>query len=146
MLKLEVNIVNKERATDLPRRYLNGLDSGIRNAMSYAVENARSRFGTRGNVKSRTGKYKDSIRSVVRKTSVGYVGSLTSDCIYAPVHEFGATIYPKSGEYMRFPINGNWVTLSKVVIPKRPLLGPALQESLSQIEDIIVGNIVKETN
>jgi len=57
-----------------------------------------------------------------------YVGS---GLVYAPVHEFGATIRPKTKPYLVFFVgekagSGHWVRTKQVTIPPRPYLGPAL--------------------
>lgn len=47
----------------------------------------------------------------------------------AAVQQFGATIKPKNGEYLRFKVNGRWYSLKQVTIPARPYL-PTQQEGL----------------
>jgi phage gpG-like protein len=40
----------------------------------------------------------------------------------AAVQQFGATIKPKSGSFLRFKVNGRWYSLRQVTIPARPYL------------------------
>lgn len=48
-----------------------------------------------------------------------------TDVIYAAVHQFGATIVPKSAGALHFRLPGDlgWVTRQSVTIPARPYLG-----------------------
>ena len=94
-----------------------------------------------------------------------YVGSAL---IYAPVHEYGATIRAKNKPYLVFFIPGaeamkakrwgprrareegagQWVRVKQVTIPPRPYLGPALEakrgavrEELEKVlSDLLAGN------
>jgi len=45
-----------------------------------------------------------------------------TDCLYAPVHQFGATIAAKTSRGLRFQIAGRWITKRLVKIPARPML------------------------
>ena len=47
---------------------------------------------------------------------------------YAAIHEFGGTIKPKNGKYLKFQINGKWIFAKQVTIPKRPYLEPSLKD------------------
>lgn len=38
---------------------------------------------------------------------------------YVRTHEYGATIRPKTANYLRFRINGKWISTKEVTIPKR---------------------------
>lgn len=61
-----------------------------------------------------------SIDSAVTSDSV-YVGTNKK---YAPPHQFGATITPKKGKYLKFKTpGGNWVSVKQVTIKKRAFLG-----------------------
>jgi phage gpG-like protein len=71
----------------------------------------------------RTGRLRRSLGWEFRGSETVAVGTNVE---YGPVHEFGATITPRSASALRFQVNGQWVTTQKVRIPKRPWLGPAL--------------------
>lgn len=61
-----------------------------------------------------------SIDSAVTKSAV-YIGTNKK---YAAPHQFGATIKPKKGKYLKFKTaKGGWVTVKQVTIPKRAFLG-----------------------
>jgi phage gpG-like protein len=54
-----------------------------------------------------------------------------TNLIDGPVHEFGATIYPKSKPRLVFQLlDKSWRSALKVVIPERPFLRPALRDSI----------------
>ena len=46
---------------------------------------------------------------------------------YVVVHEFGATIVPKTAKVLRFKVGGRWVFAKRVTIPKRLHLLDAFQ-------------------
>ena len=50
--------------------------------------------------------------------------SVGTNKIYGPAHQFGVTILPKKGEFLRFFIPGRgWVFARKVTLPPRPFIG-----------------------
>lgn len=89
----------------------------------------------------RTGRLQKSIKKgPYKQWSPGSYGEqrVYSDLIYARVHEYGATIRPKTKPYLVFRLwnfsdttapTGPWVRTKQVVIPPRPYLGPAAQDA-----------------
>ncbi len=146
MLHIDVKIEGLEGIKKLPEEWTSGLAKGFRRAMVFVEGKAKKRFGKPGNIKARTGHYRRSISTSVKRIPGGMVGTLSGNVIYAAPHEFGAVIRPKKGLYLRFPIKGSWVSVKKVVIPKRPLLIPSITENIDDIGEIIVDNIIKETD
>jgi len=66
-----------------------------------------------------TGRLNRSIVSKVDATGV----TVGTNLIYAPVHQFGATIVPKNKPRLVFPgPNGNLIFAKKVTIPARPFM------------------------
>ncbi len=60
-----------------------------------------------------------------------------SNLKYAPVHEFGATIRAKNAPFLVFKtLDGAWHKIKKVVIPARPFLQPAVQDSREVIRKL----------
>lgn len=57
--------------------------------------------------------------------------------VYAAIHEFGGTIRPVKGRYLRFQYKGSWHTVKSVTIPARPYLHPALVANEANIEQAI---------
>ena len=48
--------------------------------------------------------------------------SIGTDCPYAAVHQFGATINAKTSKGLRFKIGGQWRNKKSITIPARPIL------------------------
>ena len=75
--------------------------------------------------------------------SVGYKLSgnkvvVGSNLIYAPIHEFGGVIVPKRAKALLFKtLDGRWHSASRVVIPARPFLHPALRDSKPTLLKIV---------
>lgn len=72
-------------------------------------------------------------------------GEVGTNLIYAPVHEFGATIHAKNFPYLHFKVGakgirgkegGEWVMVKQVTIPPRPYFKPTFKENLSKIKMI----------
>lgn len=67
------------------------------------------------NAPYKTGNLRRSItREMVGSTKV-IVGS---NLEYARIHDEGGDIFPKTKKYLHFPVNGRWVRVKKVHIPK----------------------------
>lgn len=64
-----------------------------------------------------------------------------TNLIYAPIHEFWWTIYPKNWKYLIFKMNGKLIRTKRVVIPKRPYLWPALEENKNEILSVFTRNL-----
>ncbi len=46
---------------------------------------------------------------------------------YAPALEKGAVIRAKNAKYLHIKINGEWRTVSSIILPAKPFLGPAVK-------------------
>ena len=58
--------------------------------------------------------------------------------IYAPVHEFGATIRAKRAKYLKFNIPGvGWRQKKEVTIPERAPFAKSFEKSLPEIDKTI---------
>ncbi len=103
----------------------------------YLVQNSMKLHLSGGSpLNVRSGRLRGSIRHEMRKRGIHLEGSVGSNLIYAPVHEFGAEIHTKSAAGMRFMVGGHWVTAQKVTIPKRPYAEPALTSNRERINQI----------
>ena len=58
-----------------------------------------------------------------------------SNQVYAAIHQFGGTITPKNGEYLKFKIGNRYVSAKRVDIPARPFLGISPEDELT-IEEL----------
>lgn len=54
---------------------------------------------------------------------------------YARIHEEGGTILPKRGKYLVFKGSRGWAKVTKVTIPARPFLGPAVAAGNAWLQD-----------
>jgi len=81
----------------------------------------------------RTGRYRSSITNRIEETGIDIVGKIGTNVVYAPVHEYGATIRPKRKKYLTFQMEGHWVNVKAVKIPKRPIWEPTLKENRDKI-------------
>ena len=143
-IELMVNRKDLESLEKMPKQMRMGLLKGMKKAMLFAEGEAKKSFNTAGHVKSRTGHLRRSIRSQVVDKGHVIVGSIGSNVIYSRIHEFGGTIVPRTKEWLRFVIDGRWVTTKKVVIPARPYLYPAIEENQRKIGMIIHKAIIDE--
>ncbi len=132
----------------LAQRLSNASNTGIEKAAADVVrvyaEKVKTLAQTKAPVKNGTLKY-----SIV----VTYVNALKAEIgpsvFYGKYQEFGTgtrgefptgmyQIKPKSGKYLTFKVNGQWVR-TKVVnhpgIPARPFMRPALQEALGDFSE-----------
>lgn len=122
----------------LPGNFKTGYYRGIRDAMLFAEDKAKDSFGKVGKLKVKTGK----LRSSIIGESDEDRGSLHSNVIYAPVHEFGKVINAKSARGLRYQIGGVWKRSKQVIIPERPFLRPAFEDNMDEIANIITDAII----
>ena len=94
-----------------------GLESGIKDKLSGKV------------LKVRTGRLRSSVTSRIEGTGKNIIGKVGTNFLYAPVHEYGAVITPKRGKYLTFQVDGHWVRVKSVRIPRRPIWEPTLKEN-----------------
>lgn len=87
------------------------------------------------------GRLRSSITHRVDKAGLrAFVGT---NVIYARIHEFGGVIEPKSARFLVFKVDDRWIRTSRVTIPARPYLQPALESSRGMIEQLFAGEIDK---
>jgi phage gpG-like protein len=55
-----------------------------------------------------------------------------NNMVYAAIHEFGGTIYPRKGKYLVFEIDGQVIFAKSVKIPARPYLRPAINQFFNE--------------
>jgi len=109
---------------DKMRTVLFGLEGKIKDKLSNKV------------LKVRTGRYRSSITSKIEGAGSDITGKVGTNVVYAPVHEYGATIAPKRRKYLTFQVEGHWVSVKAVKIPKRPIWEPTLKESQDKIRSL----------
>lgn len=143
LVNIEVDLKDIEGiTTDFQR----GIEKGMKLATIFAEGASKKRFNTPDNLNVRTGRLRTSIIGISEKSGDTYVGSVGTDVIYGRIHELGGTITPKNGPYLKFQIDGRWMSVKSVTIPARPFLLPAITENIDRIEEIILNSIYKEVN
>ena len=144
-LQLDLDKQSLENVKKFPERFTKGLLSGFRKAMYMLEAETKKGFGQSGNLKVRTGRLRNSIKTEIDVNNNGLEGIIGTNVIYAPVHEFGARIRPVRASILRFEERG--IKFAKEVnIPSRPFLKPVIDANKSKIEGIIQKEIIKEVN
>lgn len=114
------------------------LEAGLVDSANRVVSIAKRKYlrGPRpGKLGVVTGSLLRSLR--VDRRGLPFAVEIGSDLVYAPVHEFGATIRPRKAEYLHFKTrDGAWVRTKEVTIPARPFLQPALDDATPEFEQI----------
>lgn len=117
------------------------LERGVKTKLSNQVLNVR------------TGALRRSITTEIHEQDM--VGRVGTNLIYAPVHEFGATIHPKTAPYLWFKLQiasrimskrggflkkpkgiYTWIRTKEVTIPARPYMKPTFDEKVAAIQRI----------
>ena len=148
MFTIEIEIDKKDLAAlkKMPEKVKPAITKGMRNAMFLVEREAKLNMGKAGKPQVRTGHLRRSIKSDVYNKGNDVVGAVGSNLVYAPVQELGAIIKAKTGDYLRFKINNQFVSVKQVVIPPRPYLAPAVSENEESIRKIIAREIVNSLN
>ena len=120
-----------------PAKYREFLLKGVKKAILFAEGEAKKSFNKPGNLHVRSGYLRRSIIGTVEDRYKYLVASLSSNVVYAAIHEYGGKIKAKNSAYLKFTVEGRWVTLKEVYIRPRPFLRPAVEKNLDKIEDII---------
>lgn len=94
-----------------------------------AVGGIKMAFGGPGMLKRRTGAlsravvYEKEDLETGTRVRVGVLALVP----YGPIHEYGGTILPKRGPFLRFKTeDGQWHSVRSVVMPARPYLRPGV--------------------
>jgi len=142
MIDIEINITSNLPA--LRENFNSAVRDGLRQAMFYAEAKSKGRFNTPGNLHVRSGTLRRSINSKVEDYGDTLIGKLGSNVIYARVHELGAVIRPRASKYLKFQVNGKWVSVKQAVIPARPFLRPAIEENIDRMANIIKDEVMRK--
>ena len=109
---------------------------GVNKTMTQAVEYAKRNHAWQ----NRTGTLEGSISIIDFATQHGrgYRGEWGSkDVRYALIHELGGRIVPVRGKFLKFRVDGNFVSVTSVTIPARPYLRPAADVIYPQLAENI---------
>ena len=122
-LKLDATIANFEK----------NLKAGITASVIMVEGDIKKNELTGQILNVRSGALRRSITHRVTRLPGGWQGQVGTNLIYAPVHEFGATIRAKHSAYLRFKAGGSWHSVREVTIPARPFMRPALENNIGAI-------------
>lgn len=115
------------------------VDAGGHQIMNYARINIRNKLN-----KQPTGALANSIDVVSKQDGSGAVAVVAPHRVYARIHEFGGTIFPRRAKFLTFRVDGHFVRARKVTIPARPYLKPAVTEHEGAIISAMQNEINKE--
>lgn len=148
MIDDKAQVIIDKRLTDLAKlsaaRAAGSMAEALKRASVYVSGMAKRLVyaGHPEHLNGDTGRLRQSI-TAEQHYPEAYVGS---NVVYAPVHEFGATIRPKNKPRLawRNKETGQWASALEVTIPKRPYLEPALEGSAPAVEAIFTNTIYTE--
>jgi phage gpG-like protein len=145
MITLTVNY-NKDTIKSInkyPSEVKKAIYRGFLKGMRHIEYAAKSSFGKKDKLKVQSGRYRGAITAGVDEDLTGW---LKGSVVYAGIHEYGGVIKPKKGKYLKFKINGGWVSVKQVVIPKRPMLRPAIEDNLGTVGKLIKQEVLEALN
>ncbi len=97
-----------------------------------------------GKLGVRTGRLRQSVRpSPARIVGSAVLSSIGTNVEYAAIHEFGGTIVPKNKQALKFSVGGRFVTVTKVVMPKRAPIARGIEDCVGNYRDTIGAAITK---
>ena len=115
------------KLSEMPREVPKAVQRGLESALVTVTESLKTRrLSGRGpyppsqhKLGARSGVLRDSVyyRTSVRGNTV--TGTIGSDVLYAPVHEYGAVIHARNKPYLVFKIRGKTIRAKSVTIPER---------------------------
>ena len=125
----------------LPSILAGSLEKSLDNALTLAKE--RMRPGG-GGPRVRTGRLARSLRSRVSIQGDTVTGELSADAPYAAAQEYGAVIQARKGKYLKFQVQGRWVSVRRVVLPARPYLRPGAEQAVKDLKNYVFQALSEE--
>ncbi len=129
-------MVKKEKkAVDAAER---GMKAGMQ---FFSGKIQKEQMSGRPGIRTISGSAKRSWHVTSKGVKGGIVANLKSSSKYLPVHQYGATIKPKTSPYLHFKTSTGWVKTKQVKIPKRLHI---IEEFRKSGADIISKRVVHE--
>jgi hypothetical protein len=141
---------------EVPRAIKRGLDFGMQLLVGNIQLNQLSGHGPFPPSEHRLGERTGQLRGALRANPAVVHGSevtveIENPVLYAGVHEYGATIYPRNKKFLSFQVEGKWIRAKKVTIPERSpvrygitkyskFLSDAVTDEVSETVDTLLGN------
>jgi len=143
-IKIETTKETKQFIKEQPKKFHKALVRGFSKAVLMIEAKVKKGFGKKNRPKVRSGHLRRSIYSRIIERGPRIAGIIGSNVRYARIQELGGTIRAKNSPFLRFQVDGRWVTVEKVVIPARSYIEPEIRENIDNVGKIISDNIKHE--
>lgn len=107
---------------------------GAKVAMQDTLLNIQTTAKTSGYVPYKTGNLKRSITSEMDAQGTKIIGRIGSNLVYAGIQEFGGTIKPKNGKYLKFKGSYGWVSVKQVTIAGKFYITRAIKDNMGKFK------------
>ncbi len=108
--------------------------ASAKNAMEDTMLDVQTTAKSPGYVPYQTGDLKRSITHSVEASANKITGSIGSNKVYARIQEFGGTIKPKNGKYLRFKGSYGWATVKSVTIKGSLYMTRAIKDNMAKFK------------
>ena len=125
----------------LPVALAKALDKTLDDALDRAK--VRMRPGG-GGPQIRSGRLAASLGKQISLQGDTVTGELIAEAPYAAAQEYGAVIQARQGKYLKFQVQGRWVSVRQVILPARPYLRPAAEDALGELENHVYNALSEE--
>lgn len=88
-----------------------------------------------------TGALRNSMRVDAKAVGGKAEAEISVNVVYARIQEFGGTIYPRKGKYLKFRVNGKWINAKQVKIRGKHYLGNAIESEKGAAVDAMAKTI-----
>jgi phage gpG-like protein len=114
MLEITIDKQASRALLDLMANHKEKFDAAMGLALDATAN--RGRQYVHGYAPYKTGNLRRSI--TIQRGAENLERIIGTNLIYAPIHEYGGTVKAKSRRFLVFKVNGQWVSVKKVTIPK----------------------------
>ncbi|WP_068449162.1 phage virion morphogenesis protein [Caviibacter abscessus] len=147
-MRIKLDMIDNNKLSDINiEKIKSGVQAKIKSIVELRFSNEMDPEGNKwkkpkhrkGKALADTGYLKKSIHDV--NLNEGTVG-VGTNAEYAAIHNYGGVIKPTKKKYLKFPINGKFVSIKQVNIPKRQFFG--FNESNIKSIKMLVNKLIKE--
>ena len=134
----------KLEGMDELRKNLRKIDSSIRSTVAVkAVTEGAYQIADRARMNAPVKKstLKNSMAVSTKAVHGGAEAEILFQTPYARIQEFGGTIYPRKGKYLKFRVNGKWVNAKQVKIRGKHYLNNAIESEKDAAVDAMAKTI-----
>lgn len=107
---------------------------GAKIAMQDTLLDIQTTAKSPGYVPYITGNLKRSITHSIEAGNNKIIGKVGSNVVYAAIQEFGGTIRPKNGKYLRFKGSYGWATVKSVTIKGKFYITRAIKYNMGKFK------------